>query len=85
MADAVNRRSRDLSNDLPKEMSDLFSSAVASKALDLPPPVDSNVNKTLPGPPVPSGKPMLVLPSHARADMYFAEKNDALVETAPLP
>ncbi len=85
MADAVNRRSRDLSNDLPKEMPDLFGSAIASKAQDSPLPVDSNVNKTLPGPPVPSGKPLLAPPSRARADMYFAEKNDALAETAPLP
>ncbi|KAF8193322.1 hypothetical protein BJ912DRAFT_960669 [Pholiota molesta] len=48
---------------------------------------EADVNKTLPGPPVPSGK-MLVPPlSRARADLYFTDHDDtaAVPETAPLP
>lgn len=93
MADAVDRRSRDLSCDLPKEMPDILSAAISAnveaeeqqEGPSTPIPdsnMDVNVNKTLPGPPVPSGKPLLVLPSRARADRYFADQPDA---TAPLP
>ncbi|KAF9477727.1 hypothetical protein BDN70DRAFT_880830 [Pholiota conissans] len=83
MADAVGRKSRDLSCDLPKGV-DLLS-ITATKAKEEKD--DLNMNKTLPGPPVPSGKLLTPLPGRARADLYFASDNNdtAVPETTPLP
>ncbi|PPQ83980.1 hypothetical protein CVT25_000526 [Psilocybe cyanescens] len=92
MADEVARKSQDLSCDLPKGISDIITAKQRAKEGlkgDLEPPAqagEANVNKTLPGPPVPSGKNLLSpLPSRARADVYFAAQDPAIQETSPLP
>ncbi|KAJ3512011.1 hypothetical protein NLJ89_g3769 [Agrocybe chaxingu] len=69
MADVVARKSQDLSNDVPKGiMATLEAAAAEENAIE-----EANVNKTLPGPPVPSGKQkdLLGLPSRARADLHL--------------
>ncbi|KAF8149049.1 hypothetical protein B0H34DRAFT_734649 [Crassisporium funariophilum] len=81
MADEVGRKSHDLSADLPK-VSEGTSSATAVSVEKMKAEVetggdeDMNLNKTLPGPPVPSGKMKDLLASGAsgrpRADLYFS-------------
>ncbi|KAH9481910.1 hypothetical protein JR316_0006440 [Psilocybe cubensis] len=99
MADEVGRKSQDLSCDLPKGISDILAAKAKEneeqeeKRDGLPAQSGSNdadVNKTLPGPPVPSGKNLMQpLPSRARADVYFAEQQQEqqllIPETSPLP
>ncbi|KAF8963101.1 hypothetical protein BDZ97DRAFT_1821755 [Flammula alnicola] len=75
MADEVARKSQDLSCDLPKGIRHLLNAAET----------EVNVNKTLPGPPVPSGKNLLSPPTRARADLYFAGQDPPVPETSPLP
>ena len=91
MADEVGRKSQDLSGDLPKGAGEL---PIASEGIGALNKVEEgktteaepNINKTLPGPPVPSGKNMLSPPaSRARADAYFSSADTVLQETAPLP
>ncbi|KDR78551.1 hypothetical protein GALMADRAFT_117961 [Galerina marginata CBS 339.88] len=91
MADEVARKSEDLSCDLPKGVGEALAAHDAKgKAKELVSKTqiaenDSHVNKTLPGPPVPSGKNLLPPPSRTRADLYFADQSLPIPETSPLP
>lgn len=92
MADAVARKSQDLSRDLPKGLSTILQSAPSQenrKTKEEPmnalleaqdeAQANANVNKTLPGPPVPSGKNIIApvaLSSRPRADLYFSGQVD---------
>ncbi|KAF9557085.1 hypothetical protein CPC08DRAFT_67284 [Agrocybe pediades] len=89
MADEVARKSQDLSGDLPKGAGELPPAVEAGGGADKKKEGKAagevDVNKTLPGPPVPSGKHLLSPPSRARADVYFSNAEMLLKETAPLP
>ncbi|KAF8885880.1 hypothetical protein CPB84DRAFT_1788037 [Gymnopilus junonius] len=85
MAAEVNGKSQDLSGDLPREALQRQPNENGNKGKAHPVEVGFNVNKTLPGPPVPSGKFISHFPSRARADQYFANQDRPLLETAPLP
>ena len=101
MADAVVRKSQDLSCDLPKGLSAILqpgSSKEEGKAKEEPmsslleaqdeAEANAKVNKTLPGPPVPSGKNVIApvpLPSRPRADLYFSGQLDDIGPSIPEP
>ncbi|PPQ69295.1 hypothetical protein CVT26_001613 [Gymnopilus dilepis] len=86
MADEVGKKIPDLSGDLPKEGSQP-TAVTNGLGISEPKPSENgvDVNKTLPGPPVPTGKPLSALPSRARADQYFASQEPPVLETVPLP
>ena len=90
MADAVDRKSRDLSADLPRGILGLFAGGPGSNGKEDPTSkVDADVNKTLPGPSVPSVKDFISPTSgRARADLYFASTAATASTsevTSPLP
>ena len=99
MADAVARKSQDLSHDLPKGLSTILQSAPSKgegkpkeeameTLLEAQDEANANVNKTLPGPPVPSGKNIIApvaLPSRPRADLYFSGQVDDIGTSIPEP
>ncbi|KAK0470314.1 uncharacterized protein EV420DRAFT_1298724 [Desarmillaria tabescens] len=75
MADEVGKQTKDLSGDIPKDEPVDKGHA----------PAESNIDKTLPGPPVPSSKPpMASTQSRPRADLYFANV-DPIPMTPPEP
>lgn len=79
MADEVEKQTKDLSGDIPKDEPVVMAAILAP----------SDIDKTLPGPPVPSRKaPTASTQSRPRADLYFADANAILTkptEPAPAP
>ncbi|KAG7444696.1 uncharacterized protein BT62DRAFT_933744 [Guyanagaster necrorhizus] len=78
LADEVGKQTKDLSGDIPKD-----------EPVDKSPaPPRSDLDKTLPGPPVPSGKVPPSTQSRPRADLYFANADPIPItppEPAPAP
>jgi len=99
VADAVGRKSQDLSCDLPKGHSAILqpgSSKEEESKVPMKPLLKAQdeakanaiVNKMLPGLPVPSGKNVIApvpLPNRPRADLYFSGQVDGIGTSIPEP
>ncbi|KAH7915606.1 hypothetical protein BJ138DRAFT_1141268 [Hygrophoropsis aurantiaca] len=89
MADEVVKNTSDLSTVIPKPETDKIGNN------DFVSKTDLEINKTLPGPPVPSGKQRFAQPSRSRADTYFGadarepaesrKSNDSIPPMPPTP